>query len=103
MPHSTQELALLLKAFHNAMRSGVPGGEEHRVQYLSSTGELVTSGLVDCTVGANAEGVVLTLDEMNPAVAKATLDWQLLCHFESENKGKTKRGVEGSQVLDKMN
>ena len=56
------------------------------MQYLSSTGELVTPGLVDCTVGANAEGVVLSLDEVNRAVAKATLDWQWLRHFEREKE-----------------
>ena len=69
MPHSTQELALLLKVFHDATGGRVPGGEEDGVQYLSSTGELGTSGLVDCTVGAMAEGVVLTLDKVKAAVA----------------------------------
>ena len=96
MPHSTEDLALLLKAFYDAMGGGVPGGEEDGVQYLSSTGELVTSGLVDCTVGANAEGVVLTLDEVNPAVAKATLDWQpLLRHCSTGRDGK--QGTKGRQ------
>ena len=102
VPHSTQELALLLEAFHNATGGGVPGGEEDGVQHLSSTGELVTSGLVDCTVGANAEGVVLTLDEVKAAVAKATLDWQLLRHFEWESRRKEGRAgageAEGSQA-----
>ena len=91
MPHSAKELALLLKAFHDATGGGVPGEEEDGVQYLSSTGELVTSGLVDCTVGANAEGVVLTLDEVKAAVAKATLDWQLLRHFEREGEAGRKK------------
>jgi len=90
MPHSTQELALLFKAFHDATGGGVLGGEEDGVQYLSSTGELVTSGLVDCTIGANAKRVVLTLDEVNPAVAKATLDWQFLCHFERQSEAERK-------------
>ena len=80
MPYPTQELALLLKMFHDAMGGGVPGGEENGVQYLSSTRELVTFGLVDSSVGANANGVVLTLDEVNLAVVKVTLNWQMLCH-----------------------
>ena len=80
VPHSTQEPAFLLKAFHDATGGGVPGRKEDGVQYLSSTGELVTSGFVDGTVGANTKGVGLIFSEVEPAVAKGTLDWQLLRH-----------------------
>ena len=90
VPHSTQELALLLKAFHDATGGGIPSGEEDGVQYLSSTGELVTSGLVDCTIGAMSKGIVLTLDEVKAAVAKVTLDLPLLGHFERKEAGRKK-------------
>ena len=80
VPHLAEELALLLEALHDALGGGVLGLEEDGVQYLSSAGELVALGLVDGTVRANAEGVVLALDQLYATITETALDLQPLSH-----------------------
>ena len=80
MPDSAQEVALLLEALDDMAGGRVPGYKEDGVQNLGGTGELVALGLVDSAIGANAEAVGLTLDELNTAVAETTLNAQLLSH-----------------------
>ena len=77
---SAQEFALLFEALDNAAGGRVPGCKEDGVQNLGGTRELVTLGLVDSAIGANAEAVGLTLDELNTSVAETTLNVQLLSH-----------------------
>ena len=91
MPDSAQEVTLLLKALDNAAGGRVPGCKEDGVQNLGGTGELVALGLVDSTIGANAEAVGLTLDELNTAVAKTSLNAQLLSHGWESGQGRRLR------------
>ena len=78
--HCPQELTLVLEALDDAAGGRVPGYKEAGVQNLGSTGELVALGLVDSAIGAIAEAVGLTLDELNIAVAETTMNAQLLRH-----------------------
>ena len=84
VPDSAQKVALLLEALDDAAGGRVPGCKEDGVQNLGGTGELVALGLVDSAIGANAEAVGLTLDELNTAVAETTLNAQLLSHGSTE-------------------
>ena len=77
------------------------------MQYLSSTGELVTSGLVECIIGANAKEVGLTLDEINVAIAKVTFNWEFLSHAEQMSSdggrvGRSRRGRRQADAEDMM-
>ena len=78
--HLAEELALLLEALDDATGGRVAGGEEDRVQHLGGAGELATLGPVDGSVGADAEGVRLALDELHVAVAEAAGDLELPGH-----------------------
>ena len=57
----------------DAADSRVPGCKKNGVQNLGSTGKLVALGFVGNTIGANAEAVSLTLDELNTAIVMAVL------------------------------
>ena len=78
--HCLQELTLVLEALDDAAGGRVPGCKEAGVQNLGGTGKLVALGLVDSAIGAIAEVVGLTLDELNTAVAETTMNAQLLRH-----------------------
>ena len=69
-----QTLDLALKALHDAGGSGVPGLEEDGVQDFGGADELVTLGLVDCSVRAVPQRVLLRLDQLNVVEAKTALD-----------------------------
>ena len=70
----------MLEALDDAAGGRVPGCKEAGVQNLGGTGELVALGLVDSAIGAIAEVVGLTLDELNTAVAETRMNAQLLRH-----------------------
>ena len=91
VPDSAQEFALLLEALDDAAGGRIPGCKEDGVQNLGGTGELVALGLVDSAIGANAEAVGLTLDELNTAVAETTLNAQLLSHGWERGRGRRLR------------
>ena len=98
VPDSAQEVALLLEALDDAAGGRVPGCKEDGVQNLGGTGELVALGLVDSAIGANAEAVGLTLDELNTAVAETTLNAQLLSHDWERGRGRRLR-KDGSSMF----
>ena len=98
MPDSAQEIALLLEALDDTAGGRVPGCKEDGVQNLDGTGELVALGLVDSTIGANAEAVGLTLDELKIAVAETTLNAQLLSHDWERGWGRRLRKGRSSTV-----
>ena len=72
--HFAEETTLLLKALNDVAGGGIPRGEEDWVQHLGGAGELVKSGIVDGTVGADPEGVMLAFDKMKAAVAEGALE-----------------------------
>ena len=78
--HFAEEATFLFETLDDATGGGVPRGEEDWVQHLGGAGELVTSGLVYGTVGANPEGVILALDQVKIAVAEGALDRYLSSH-----------------------
>ena len=80
MAQFAEEAILLREALNDGTGGGVPRGEEDWVQHFGGAGELVTSGLVDGTVRAGPEGVVLALDQVQAAVAEGALDRQLSSH-----------------------
>ena len=51
------------------------------MQHLGGAGLLVTSGLVDGTVGADPDGVIFALDQVKAAVAEGALDRYLSGHM----------------------
>ena len=57
---------------------------------------MVTSGLIDCTVGTNAEGISLTLNELYAMVTEATVDPE--CH---ELYSKESGGVSNKMQIDR--
>ena len=87
---SSQEVTLLLEALDDLFAGWVPGCTEDGVQNLSGTRELVILSLIDSTIGANAEGVGLSLVKLNTAVAKfkTTLTAQLLTHGWERKRGR---------------
>ena len=74
VPQPAQEVDLSLEALHDAVGGGVPGLEEDGVQDFGGADELVTLGLVHCSVRAVPQRVSLRFDQSNVTEAKTTLD-----------------------------
>ena len=74
VPQPAQEVDLSLEALHDAVGGGVPGLEEDGVQDFGGADELVTLGLVHCSVRAVPQRVFLRFYQSNVTEAKTTLD-----------------------------
>ena len=66
--NTTQEFAFLLESLGDLAGSRVVELEEDGVEEFGCTGELITLGLADCSVGASTQGV--RFEELDILVSK---------------------------------
>ena len=74
MPQTAQKVNLSLEALNDAVGGRVPRQEEDRMQDFGGADKLVAVGSVDGSVGADAQRVGLSLDQLNVVETEVTLD-----------------------------